>query len=569
MAYPSLERYQEALQHPANAFVDDELKRADVRKSGLGMPLALCGGFALTYTLTAGSKKYAVRCFHKESKALEKRYVAISNRLKVLNSPYFLDFSFRTDGIRIDRQLYPVVKMEWARGETLGEFLEANYRNKAALAKLRGALLELANYLQRERLAHGDIQTGNVMVGDGGGRIQLIDYDGMFVDELRTLGSSELGHRNFQHPARAGSNPFDASLDRFSLISLTMALRVLEEKPDLWTKTRSDIDGIIFRANDFIAPESSLVFNELAQHPALGVDVRNFAAVCRATYGSVPTLADFIARKNIPALQIVLNDHEAGMVARSYLAPYPVVDALDYAACLLHVGDRVELIGRIVEIKDSVTDKFYKGKRYVFLNFSPWRGKAVKINIWYEGLKVLGTTTPQSWVGKWISVVGLMEAPYKSKANAKNPYEHLGISVSQNNEMTVIDQAEAEFRLAGSRIAPATPATGSLNQTLLNKIGGASPHVSRPSPSVGLAPSGNTSSPNTNSTANQALLAQISKIAPNTNAGAAPQKVQPVRPTQPPSAQQPPPQPVGSRNSPSYKKPERSLLGKVLDFIFK
>ena len=37
-------------------------------KSGLGTPHAISGGFALTYTIKAGSKKYAVRCFHRESK---------------------------------------------------------------------------------------------------------------------------------------------------------------------------------------------------------------------------------------------------------------------------------------------------------------------------------------------------------------------------------------------------------------------------------------------------------------------------------------------------------------------
>ena len=61
MTYPSLEQYNEALQHPQLALLDPAFKTASVAKSGLGLPLALCGGFALTYTVTAGGRKYAVR----------------------------------------------------------------------------------------------------------------------------------------------------------------------------------------------------------------------------------------------------------------------------------------------------------------------------------------------------------------------------------------------------------------------------------------------------------------------------------------------------------------------------
>ncbi|MTI11829.1 hypothetical protein E1189_01895, partial [Sansalvadorimonas verongulae] len=123
MTYPTLEQYNEALQHPGLVLNDPELKQGQVATTGLGLPLALCGGFALTYTFTARNKKYAVRCFHKQSKDLEKRYHAISTRLKNLSSSYFVDFEYQPQGIRVQGNSYPVVKMAWAKGETLGEFL--------------------------------------------------------------------------------------------------------------------------------------------------------------------------------------------------------------------------------------------------------------------------------------------------------------------------------------------------------------------------------------------------------------------------------------------------------------
>ena len=71
----------------------------------------------------------------------------------------------------------------------------------------------------------------------------------------------------------------------------------------------------------------------------------------------------------------------------AYLPAYPVIDALNFPAALQRVGDRVELIGRIVEVKPG-SRKRGKGrpKRYVFINFGSARGNIVRISIWSEGL---------------------------------------------------------------------------------------------------------------------------------------------------------------------------------------
>lgn len=105
MPYPSLEQYTEALQSSQIAILEPELKRGTLKTTGLGLPLALCGGFALTYSVEVNGKKFALRCFHKESRELEKRYAAIANRIKQLNSPYFLPFEFIPEGIRIQGKI--------------------------------------------------------------------------------------------------------------------------------------------------------------------------------------------------------------------------------------------------------------------------------------------------------------------------------------------------------------------------------------------------------------------------------------------------------------------------------
>ena len=166
MSYPSLEQYNEAFQHPQLALTDAELKGGSVSTTGLGLPLALCGGFALTYTIKAGPKKFAVRCFHKKSNALEQRYSAISRKIGTLRSPYFLDFQFQPQGVKVAGKAYPIVKMAWATGATLGEFMDRSYRNSRELQQLATSLRSLSKYLTSQNVAHGDIQPGNVMVAN-------------------------------------------------------------------------------------------------------------------------------------------------------------------------------------------------------------------------------------------------------------------------------------------------------------------------------------------------------------------------------------------------------------------
>lgn len=507
MSYPTLEQYNEAFQHHELALTDPELKKGSIATTGLGLPLALCGGFALTYTLKNGTKKHAVRCFHKQSNALEKRYISISNRLRSLKSNYFVEFEFQPQGVRVDGKSFPIVKMAWASGTTLGEFLETNYKNPNSLNALLASLRSLAKYLESQGMAHGDIQPGNVMVADSGKKVQLIDYDGMFVDELRSLGSAELGHRNFQHPKRA-TNSWNASLDRFSFITLDISLRALASHPELWTKTHSDENSVLFKANDFADPTNSSIFSDLSGRSGFTDEVKNFAAICRSDFEKVPTLDDFIARKNIPQISVSISKKPESAPAQ-YLSAFPVLDATNYSACLGFVGDKVELIGKIVEVK---RDNTRHGKPYIFINFGPWQGHIVKVSIWSEGLAAISTPPTESWVGKWISVVGLMEPPYVSR---RYKYSHLSISITQGNQFHVISEKEAKFRLAGSSTRSNGGGSRSLNRDILDGIKGNTKYGASNS-RTSTASVRSLSTPNQSS--NQALLQKMKGTQPSHSA---------------------------------------------------
>ena len=445
MPYPQIVEYNEAVQHPAHAFVDSELKQGSVRQKNPGLPLVLSGGFALTYTVTTLKKKYAVRCFHREVPSIEQRYDAISKKLKSFANGYFVDFDFQKPGIKVRQNTFPVVKMDWVEGDPLGIWLDKNFENAPVLQKAREHFAALADFLSREGIAHGDIQNGNVMMSSGA--VRLIDYDGMFVPGLPAGKGSEVGHKHFQHPERSASD-FGPAMDRFSFIALDLSLEAVIEDKTLYKKFREGGETIIFKANDFADPGNSEVFRLLLSKPKLRDHARYFAAICDAGISSVPTLPDFLAGRHIPqkAAPIpVSSGPKSSPRAVTYISAYPVVDAQDFDSAARHVGDRVEVIGRIAEVKHGV-GKRGKGKDrpYIFVNFGSWRGSIVKISIWSEGLAKLKEAPSNSWVGKWVSVTGLIDPPYISRRFA---YTHLSITVQEDGQIQQLEEGQARFRL--------------------------------------------------------------------------------------------------------------------------
>ncbi len=449
MSYPQITDYHEAIQHPAQAFIDPDLKQGAVAENNLGLPLVMSGGFALTYAVTTPHRKCAVRCFHREIPAIQQKYDATSKKLRSLAIGCFVDFDFQQSGISVRQRVFPIVRMDWVEGDTLGIWLDKNFNNPPALEKARTDFVAIARFLEREGIAHGDIQNGNVMVADG--EIKLIDYDGMFVPGMHPGNGSETGHRHFQHPGRRVSN-FGPGMDRFSFIALDLSLRALIEDRSIYSKFREGGETIIFKANDFADPQNSEIFRRLLAMPKLKGQARSFAAICEAPLAAVPTLDEFLSGRNIPAAKAPINATLASATkpAAAYIPAYPVVDALNFSAALQRVGDRVELIGRIVEIKPG-SRKQGKGrsKRYVFINFGSWRGNIVKISIWSDGLARLKEQPSAKWIGRWVSVTGLMDVPYETKL-----YKHLSITVQEEGQIQWLDDAQAGFRLASIAMAP-------------------------------------------------------------------------------------------------------------------
>ncbi len=296
--YPEIVEYNEAVQNPAHVFRDPELRRGRIEVNNLGLPVVLSGGFALTYMMRDGNRKLAVRCFLREIPAVQQKYTAIARAVRALNSGYFVDFEYLDDCIVLGGGSYPVVKMDWAEGETLGIWLDLHHDDRRQLPRLREAFAALAAYLEQHGIAHGDIQNGNVIVAPDG--LKLVDYDGVYVPGMPTEFGCETGHRHFQHPLRTTAH-FGPAIDRFSFIVVDLSLAALIEDPSLYARFRRGGEAIVFHAGDFVDPDRSELFRLLLKFPNLAASVRHFAAICRADISVVPSLADYRAGRNIPS----------------------------------------------------------------------------------------------------------------------------------------------------------------------------------------------------------------------------------------------------------------------------
>ncbi len=268
MSWPTPLDYLEAMQNPRASLGDFELQAGNVEEDKQGMPRPRGGSFASVYKLICSSRWWAVRCFLKEFHDQQERYAAISAQLAISKSkfPFATDFQFLKQGIRVSGIWYPVIKMEWVQGEDFIRHIESNLHSPAKLLSLGHDIVELARVLNREGVAHGDLQHGNILIANG--KPKLIDYDGMYVSAFKANWKThEAGHSNYQLPR--DETDFGPGLDNFSVWVIYISLRALSIRPSLWTQFRGGDDCLLFRRKDFEAPAQSLLLQELKKIPEI------------------------------------------------------------------------------------------------------------------------------------------------------------------------------------------------------------------------------------------------------------------------------------------------------------
>ncbi|MBK8050775.1 MAG: hypothetical protein IPK16_28920 [Anaerolineales bacterium] len=265
MAWPTPQEYNEAIQNPRTAFADPELQLGQPVLTKLGLPRPITGAFASVYQLVCPNQRiYAVRCFLREFGDSQERYAAISDHLARANLPYTVNFTYLDQGIRVGRQWYPILKMEWIDGETLHGYVARHLNNPQALLDLAEQWVNMTQELRTAQIGHGDLQHGNVLVV--GNRLRLIDYDGMYVPALNGRMSHEAGHRNYQHPQRTDAD-FGPDVDYFSTWVIYTSLVALSVEPQMWQTFKGGDECLIFRREDYERPTASSILRQFDTSP--------------------------------------------------------------------------------------------------------------------------------------------------------------------------------------------------------------------------------------------------------------------------------------------------------------
>ncbi len=265
VSWPSPQDFQEAMQIPQLRLADPELKTGQPELDALGLPRPRSGNFASVYHLMLASTTHvAVRCFlNRVETDREKRYSEISKFIMNDDLPQTVTFQYQPQGIYTKGDWLPILKMEWVHGETLDEYIDQHLFDRPRMEKLLAEFQQMVIDLNRNGIAHGDLQHGNILVSEQG--LRLVDYDGMYVPGLAGWNSLELGHRNYQHPKRTGAH-FGPYLDNFSIAVIQTSLRCILIDPALWDLHKGGDECLLFRREDFENPADSATFAHLRGH---------------------------------------------------------------------------------------------------------------------------------------------------------------------------------------------------------------------------------------------------------------------------------------------------------------
>ncbi len=298
MPWPALTDFSEAVQNPKQCFRGTDLEDAEVATNQRGLPLVFSGSFASVYSVTSGGRSFAVRCFTREVRDQQSRYNHISDYLINVLPPSFVHFEYVVKGISFRGNWYPIVKMEWVEGDLLNKFIESRLSDPPALryvaAQWRGGAMASMRGL---RIAHNDLQHGNVMVQPDG-TIRLVDYDGLFLPRFRGKSSPELGHKNYQHPQRSQTDYGDY-VDNFPSLVIYLSLLSIASDPSLWSFNNDD--NLIFTSKDFTDPNGSEIFSRLKSSSEQAVTelTERLVECCGLPVEKVPDLETIL--QDIPA----------------------------------------------------------------------------------------------------------------------------------------------------------------------------------------------------------------------------------------------------------------------------
>lgn len=248
------------------ALIKDEfIKAGKVILDHRQNPIHYTGGFAIVFPFLVNNDKWAFRCWYNSVGNIGTRLQILSDQLKRISLPYFCQFHYTEKGIVLDGNIRPTTRMKWIDGLNIKDYICKNAYDKPKLLGLASSFKQMCTDLHKAKIAHGDLQHGNIMVGNDG-KLYLIDYDSLYLPALEGEKDIITGLSAYQHPSRINGNNKYAheKLDYFSELIIYLSIIAISEVPSL-IKDYDVIDGdnLLFRKEDYLNLEHSKIYRAL------------------------------------------------------------------------------------------------------------------------------------------------------------------------------------------------------------------------------------------------------------------------------------------------------------------
>lgn len=294
--YPTIGEYNQLIQKKGgSAFRSlNGINLIPSRTSPIKVYLFGSGAFAAVFKGSLNGRTYAIRCFLSAEEETINRYKSICNYLKNIHSSWKTECEFIENEISISGNSFPILKMEWMNGLLINQFVSNHLSENNVLTELQAQLVSVSEDLERNKIGHGDIQCGNIIISGTSNnfQIKLIDYDGMYIPDLAYKKSIEKGRSEFQHPKRTVNN-FSPEMDRFSFWVMITALEALKLDKTLWREVMqggfNTLDNFLFTIQDFLNPNQSNLFNRLynLNSTALNYYLDKLRYFCNSEYSAI------------------------------------------------------------------------------------------------------------------------------------------------------------------------------------------------------------------------------------------------------------------------------------------
>jgi len=329
--WPTSYEYEQALLRHRETISDPDIRNSQLLKTTETKPARL-NGSGSQYVCVYRLESWIIRFFASDASRkpeikppedIVQRYDGIIDYLGQPgnNLPFLIKQRWiegYEEGIKVRGIYFPFLKLPYIDpAKPLGQFLNEQYdelKDKQQLSLfpriaevLAQEWLQLIQQLESKGIAHGDLDTSNILVKGmyPALSLSLIDYDGMYVPSFagKRMAPADKGHWNFQ-PVQESLRIFGPELDRFSALIVYLSLRALVVQPSLWEDCGGSESSLLLGRNDYEQLGQSKNFKKLYQAGEYDSSLKSCLNELQRSYGQrMPRGLSEILNVYVPPIQ--------------------------------------------------------------------------------------------------------------------------------------------------------------------------------------------------------------------------------------------------------------------------